>query len=354
MYKKTVVVLFGGQSSEHDISRISASTIISNLMDSNNYFVLPIGITKNGEWLLYNGPIENIKNGDWQKLGIPAIISPDATHRGILKIVGTKIKHINVDIVFPVLHGLYGEDGTIQGLLELAKIPYVGCNVISSSLSMDKGFTKIVADNLNIKQAKYHILCDYEYKNPDFKILPVSKKIGYPCFVKPANAGSSIGVSKAKNKRELIEAIENAFLHDKKVIIESAVIGQEVECAVLGSGDNIKTSTVGEILPASDFYSFDAKYNNEDSKTLIPANVSSETMQKIKDLSVEIFKGVDGRGLSRIDFFVENETNEIIFNEINTMPGFTPISMYIKLFEHSKVMLTDILTELIEIALNEK
>ena len=350
--KKTVVILFGGQSSEHEVSRVSASTIISNI-DSDKYFVIPVGITKEGKWMIYNGPVESIKNGEWEKFGTPAILSPDATHKGILKLVGGRFKLIPVDVVFPVLHGNFGEDGTIQGLLELAKIPYVGCGVVASGVSMDKEFTKVISKNAGIRQAKFIKFTSDEISNGKKCAAKVKKSLGYPCFIKPANAGSSVGITKAHDDEELIAGLQIAAKYDRKVLVEAAVIGQEVECAVLGNTD-VKASSVGEIFSAAEFYDYDAKYNNAESKTAIPALLSEEKMKEIQKTALKVFKAVGGRGLSRVDFFVEKDTERVIFNEINTLPGFTAISMYPKLWEDAGLPITELIDELISLATLDK
>ena len=350
MNKKTVAVLFGGQSSEHSVSRISATTIISN-MDSEKYYVIPIGITKEGKWLIYNGPVENIKNGDWEKYGTPAVLSPDAGMKGIIKIVGDKAKIIPVDVVFPVLHGAWGEDGTIQGLLELAKIPYVGCGVIASAVSMDKVYTKIVCKEAGIPQAKYTWILSTMIDN-DEKLAKIEKEIGYPMFIKPSNAGSSVGISKARNKEELLNGLKLAGKYDRKIVIEEFVNARELECAVLGNED-IKVTRVGEVLSAEDaeFYDFDAKYNNPESRTVIPADIPSEKEEEIRGLAKKVFKAVDGSGLSRIDFFMDKESGKIIFNELNTLPGFTSISMYPMLWEEAGLPKNQLIDELIDLAI---
>ncbi|WP_317367966.1 D-alanine--D-alanine ligase family protein [uncultured Tyzzerella sp.] len=351
MTKKVVAVLFGGQSSEHEISRISASTIISNL-SKEKYSVLPIYISKKGEWKIYDGPIENICSTDWEAYSTNAIISPDTSHKGIIRIIGDKIRVMPIDVVIPVLHGKWGEDGTIQGLLELARIPYVGCNVLSSAVSMDKLYTKIIADSINIEQAKYKVVYKHNMDNIDVICKEIENYLGYPCFVKPANAGSSKGVSKANNIEELKEAINNAFLHDVKAVIEENIDGREVECAVLGNYD-VKATNVGEVLSAADFYDFDAKYNNQESKTVIPANIPLEIAEEIREKAINIFKALDGRGLSRVDFFIQNKTNKVIFNEINTFPGFTSISMYHMLWRDKGLLLPELLDNLIDLAFED-
>lgn len=348
--KLTVAVIFGGQSSEHEVSRVSASSIISNL-DSEKYYVIPVGITKSGKWMIYNGPIENIKNGEWEKFGTPAILSPDASQKGLLKLVGDKAKLIPIDLAFPVLHGKYGEDGTIQGLFELAQIPYVGNGVLSSSVSMDKAFTKIIAKNAKITQAKYVEVHSEDFNKIKSIATKIEKKLGYPCFVKPANAGSSVGITKAHNKDELIEGLKLAAVHDRKIVVEEGIIGREIECAVLGNGDNISASCVGEIFAAAEFYDYDAKYNNSASKTVVPAEISKEKQDEIRKTAIKVFKAVDGSGLARVDFFVEKDTERVIFNELNTLPGFTPISMYSMLWNACGKPMNVLLDELIDLAL---
>lgn len=350
MNKKTVAVLFGGQSSEHEVSLVSASTIISNL-NSDKYYVIPVGITKAGKWMIYNGPVDNIKNGEWEKYGAPAVLSPDATHKGLIKMVGGKVKVIPIDVVFPVLHGKYGEDGTVQGLFELAKIPYVGCGVLSSSVSMDKGYTKIIAKDAKINQAKYMIVYDHELNKIKSVATKIEKKLGLPCFVKPANAGSSVGITKAHDKDELIAGLKTAAMHDKKIIVEENITGRELECAVLGNGNEIFASTVGEVLAAEEFYTYDAKYNNSESKTVIPATLPEGKLEEIQKEAIKVFKAVEGSGLARVDFFMEKDTNKIIFNELNTLPGFTPISMYPMLWENVGKPIGTLLDELINLAL---
>lgn len=351
MNKKVVAILFGGQSSEHEISKISASTIIKNL-SKDLYTIFPIYISKNGEWKLYDGDIENIDNTDWEKYSTNAIISPDASHKGIIRIVGDKIRFIPIDVVIPVLHGKCGEDGTVQGLLELAQIPYVGCGVLSSAVSMDKLYTKIIVDSINIEQAKYYPVYKYQIKELDKICQNIKEKIGFPCFVKPVNAGSSKGVSKANNDKELLDAINNAFLYDVKVLVEEFIDGKEVECAVLGNYD-VKATNVGEVISATEFYDFDSKYNNKESKTLIPANISNDIAENIREKAIKIFKALDGRGLSRVDFFVEKNTNRVVFNEINTFPGFTSISMYHMLWKDKGLELPKLLDELINLAFEQ-
>lgn len=349
--KKTVVVLFGGQSSEHEVSLVSAKNVISSI-DTNKYFVLTVGITKKGKWMLYNGPIKHIESGEWERFATPAFISPDATIKGLVKIAGDKFKIIPIDVVFPVLHGMYGEDGTIQGMLEMANIPYVGCGVLASGISMDKVYTKIIIEKQNIAQALYTVVYKEELKNINDTVSRIEDVIAYPCFIKPSNAGSSVGITKAHNREELIKGLNIAALHDRKILIEETIIGREVECAVLGNED-VSASGVGEIIPAAEFYDYDAKYNNNESKTILTPNLEKEIVDEIRAKAIRIFKAVEGLGLSRVDFFVEKDTNRVIFNEINTMPGFTSISMYPMLWENAGIPKQKLCHTLIELALKK-
>lgn len=350
MEKKNLVVLFGGQSSEHEVSCISVVTVIENV-DIEKYDMTFVGITKEGKWLKADS-VEQIKDGTWRDSKVSAVISPDATKKELILMEGDSVAYQKIDCVFPVLHGLYGEDGTVQGLLELAKIPYVGCGVLASSVSMDKLYTKIVVDTLHIRQAKYVGIRKGDWKKKDEVIAKIEAAFSYPVFVKPSNAGSSKGVSKANDQAELIASVEEAFRHDKKVLVEETIIGRELECAVLG-GETVKAASVGEVLAASNaaFYDFDAKYNNQESKTVIDPELPEGKTEEIQKAAVEIFKAVDGFGLSRVDFFLEKDTNEVVFNEINTMPGFTSISMYPMLWAAKGVEKKELVQKLLDLSL---
>lgn len=347
MSQKTVAVIFGGQSSEHEVSCVSATTIISNI-DKDNYQVVMVGITKDGRWLRVNS-VEDISSGEWRNGTVTAVISPDASQQGIIFMENGTVEVKKIDVIFPALHGLYGEDGTIQGLMELAKIPYVGCGVLASAVSMDKFFTKIIVDTLHIRQANYVPVLKKQLKDMEQVIARIENKLSYPVFVKPSNAGSSQGVSKAENRERLIEALELAAQHDRKILVEETIIGREIECAVFG-GDVVEASGVGEILAAADFYDYEAKYNNPESKTVISPVLPEGVEDKIREAAVAIFTAVDGFGLSRVDFFLEEGTNEIVFNEINTLPGFTAISMYPMLWEEKGIKKPQLIEKLIETA----
>ena len=343
-----LAVIFGGMSTEHDVSIVSGMSVIKNL-NKEKYNIFPIYIDNNGEWYKYTKNLNEIE--------IPKV----GEKIGNIEKIENQLEYIKkMDCIFPVLHGLYGEDGTIQGLFELLKIPYVGCRVLASSICMDKVYAKIVFEKAKIPQADYIYLKneniyvdenmdEIELNNNEIVEL-VSKKLGFPVFVKPSNSGSSVGISKAIDDESLIRAIEEAAMYDNKILIEKGINGKEVECAVLGN-DKIEASTVGQIFSAEDFYSYDAKYNNSESKTKIPADIDEDKINEIRRLAIKAFKAVDGKGLARVDFFVEDETNKVIINEINTMPGFTEISMYPKLWNSVGLNYSDLLTKLIELSL---
>ncbi|MGA9173042.1 MAG: D-alanine--D-alanine ligase family protein, partial [Thermoactinomyces sp.] len=256
-----------------------------------------------------------------------------------------------IDVVFPVLHGTYGEDGTIQGMMEIAQIPYVGAGVLASAVGMDKEFAKKVFAVEGLPQAQYLAFLKSEWaKQRDLLIEKIEKKLGYPCFVKPANLGSSVGISKAKNRAGLIEAVETAACFDRKIIVEEFIPAHEVEVAVLGN-DEPKASVPGEIVSSNEFYDYRAKYVDGKSVMRIPADLPEEVSHKVRDLAIRAFRAIDCSGLARVDFFIRKDNGEVLINEINTMPGFTPFSMYAKLWEHSGMSYTELISKLIELAL---
>ncbi len=347
MGKLSLCVIFGGKSPEHEISRKSVTSILNNL-NKDKYDIHVIGITKDGEWRLYEGGYELIEDGSWEREeNARAIISPDPSDSGILVIDGTNVRTIHIDVVFPVLHGEYGEDGTIQGLLELSGIKYVGMGVLASAAAMDKTYTKIVMKDAGVAQADWVTVRSGDDLSE--KCGEIETRLGYPCFVKPASTGSSVGVGKAYDRTSLLAALDNAFKFGRKVLVEEFIDGHEVECSVLGNSDP-QAGEVGEILPAVDFYDFDAKYNDNTTKLAIPATVDENTRQAVQAEAVKAFRALDGMGLSRVDFFVRYADNKIILNEVNTMPGFTNISMYPKLWAAKGLEYSDLLDELIALA----
>ncbi len=343
--KETLVVLFGGQSSEHVVSCMSAANVIDQI-DKNKYDLLLIGITEEGQWIL-TPSVDEIRNDTWRSGKTHAVLSPDATKKCVIISEGDVTKEVKVDMVFPVLHGLRGEDGTVQGLLELARIPYVGCGVLASAVSMDKLYTKLIVDSLGIRQADYVPVRRSQLQDMDSVIASVENKLSYPVFVKPSNAGSSRGVNKADNREELVFALNEAAKHDRKILVEETIIGHEVECAVFGGGlQEVKASGVGEIMAAAEFYDFDAKYYNAESKTVVDPELPGNAAEDVRKAAVEIFQAVDGYGLSRVDFFV-TDAGEVVFNEINTLPGFTAISMYPMLWEARGISKSRLVDDLI-------
>ena len=347
MAKENLVVIFGGRSSEHEVSCISVQTVAKGV-DPEKYNMTLVGITKDGRWLKADN-IESIADGSWYDSKVTAVISPDTT-RELLVVDGDKVEKQPVDVIFPVLHGMYGEDGTIQGLFEMADIPYVGCGVIASAASMDKFYTKIIVDHIGVCQARFVPVLAEDFSDIDSAMDRVEAELDYPVFVKPSKAGSSKGVNKATDRASLLYALNEAVKHDNKILVEETIVGRELECGVLGYKDGTKASGVGEILAAAEFYDFDAKYNNAESKTVIGADIPAEIEEEIRTDAVKIFRALDGFGLSRVDFFLEKDTNRVVFNEINTLPGFTKISMYPMLWKAQGYDITTLVTTLIEMA----
>ena len=347
MSKKTIAVLFGGQSSEHDISCLSVQNVLNHI-DPERYDVLPIGITKEGRWLAADS-VEQIADGTWRESPVSAILSPDAVQHGVLLCEDGRVRLQRVDVVFPVLHGMYGEDGTVQGLLELARIPYVGCGVLASAVAMDKVYTKLIVEDLSISQARHAVVHRSELSEEDPVIARIEALLPYPVFVKPSKAGSSKGVSKAGDREALRTALRVAAAEDSKILVEEAICGRELECGILG-GAEVLASGIGEILPADEFYSFDAKYNNEDSRTVVSPELPEGKAEEIRRAAKDIFRAIGGAGIARVDFFLEDQTNRVIFNEINTLPGFTAISMYTMLWEEQGYSKAELVEALIESA----
>ena len=347
MSKTKVGIIFGGASSEHEISLMSASSVLRNI-PRDKYDVLMIGITRDGEWFEYKGDIDNIQNNTWNKGDIKrAFISPDTSIHGLTVLEEGRYNNIRLDVVFPVLHGKNGEDGTIQGLFEMAGIPCVGCNYISSANCMDKVFAHMILDANKIKTAKYVV--GKKSENFDIIIGKVEAEIGYPCFVKPANAGSSVGVGKAEDIEQLKIRLINGFEHDKKVVIEKAIVGQEIEFAVMGN-ENPVSSEAGEIAPTSEFYDYEAKYVNGTTELYIPARIPEDIAEEMKKTAIKAYKAMECSGFTRVDFFLTKD-NEVILNELNTIPGFTNISMYPKLWDYSGVEYGQLIDKLIQFSL---
>ncbi len=349
---KKVLVIFGGASSEHDVSTVSAKFMIENI-PQDKYEVLMLGITKKGEWFKYTGKTENLPEDKWTEDKdnlTKAVISPDASCHGLIVFEKYGIRTEHIDVVFPVMHGKNGEDGTIQGLLQLAGIPYVGCDCASSAVCMDKTLTNTVADCAGIPQAKWIGVTEYEYSLDEDKILDKAEEyLGYPVFVKPANAGSSVGVTKVSSRETFKEAMETAFREDKKLVLEEGIVGKEVECAVMGNDEPV-AGEVGELVPANEFYDFEAKYISDASELFIPARLSPDVLENVKKAACNAYKALGCSGLARVDFFVRESDGKIMLNEPNTLPGFTSISMYPKLMKAAGFDSGVLLSKLIEYA----
>lgn len=354
--KKKLLILFGGASSEHEVSCLSAASVLRHL-DENKYEIYKVGITKEGNWFLTDSPVSDIEEGRWTENpgNRRASLSPDTFVRGMILYGDNGVCEMrNVDVVFPVLHGKYGEDGTVQGLLELAGIPFVGAGTTSSAACMDKAITKHIIESTYVKQADYYLTDRFSFASDPQGILKEIEEHfqgSYPLFVKPANAGSSVGISKAKNGLELFNAIRVAAEEDHKVLIEKAISGREIEVAVLGNR-HPRASLVGEILAANEFYDYDAKYINTESKTRILDDVPEEKQEEIQQAALTVYQAMGCRGLARVDFFLDGE-GTVIFNEINTLPGFTKISMYPKLWEATELPYRELLDTLIALAVDE-
>ena len=347
---KKVLVLFGGVSSEHDVSLQSASSVIRNI-PADKYEVIPMGITKSGEFFIYNGSPDMLPGGRWleDKANLEkAVISCDREHHGIIRYNDGKAVIERVDVVFPVLHGKNGEDGTIQGIFELAGIPYVGCTPLASGMCMDKAVTNTLADAAGINGAKWVAFTETDYKDGRVNFDVIEQKLGYPIFVKPANAGSSVGISKAHNHLELLKALDVAFANDYKVVLEETLVGREIECAVMGN-DYPVASCIGEILPTAEFYDYEAKYIDNSTGLAIPADLPVEVSEKVRQAAVNAYRTMGCTGLSRVDFFLAAD-GTIYLNEINTLPGFTSISMFPKLFGQVGVEYSTLIDKLIEYA----
>ena len=381
--KLRVGILFGGRSGEHEVSLLSAASVL-NAIDKEKYEVVPIGITKDGRWLtaehaenLLTGKLvlepRSLRAGDPETTpgaavlaqGESVVVPPEPVHRhtglvpfqtdaGLMRRASDRA--INVDVIFPVLHGTFGEDGTIQGLLELADIPYVGAGVLGSAAGMDKDIMKSLFIAAGIPIVKHVTILRSAWENDPKKVQKlVESKLTYPVFVKPANLGSSVGISKAHNRKELGPAIEEAARFDRKIVIEQGVGGKkekarEIECSVLGNDEPV-ASVPGEIVPGKEFYDYTAKYVDEGSQLIIPAKLTKAETKKVQDLAVAAFQAVDCSGLARVDFLMDPKTNKIYLNEINTMPGFTAISMYPKLWAASGLAYPDLIDRLIQLGI---
>ncbi len=352
MNKQNVCILFGGISPEHEVSLRSAESVLNNI-NKEKYNIYPVGITKDGEWILYGGTdYSTLPNGKWldDPCNRRAFLSP-IRGQGLVSIGNDGVINEKIDVVFPVLHGENGEDGAMQGLLQMADIAYVGPHIAASAVSMDKTLTKLVIDHAGVTQADWKLVSSVDlYTHMDAVIDGLQEHFAYPMFVKPAGTGSSVGVSKAANREQLSKALLYAGEYDKKILVEEFIDGREVEVAVMGN-DSPVASVCGEIDSGAEFYDYDAKYNTDTSVAYIPARIPEEVAEQVRDLAVKVYTAIGCQGLSRVDFFVTHGDNRIVFNEINTLPGFTSISMYPKLFAASGIAYDQLIDNLLQLAL---
>ncbi|MBU6374383.1 MAG: D-alanine--D-alanine ligase [Bdellovibrionales bacterium] len=363
--KIRVAVVYGGRSGEHEISLRSAASVIRNL-DRTRFEIVPVAIDKQGQWHLVDPGFAE-KEAQGASLSIPAaalpVVLPPDPSRGKGKAVFVSLKDGSVaataDVVFPVMHGPLCEDGTIQGILELAEVAYVGCGVAASSVGMDKDMAKRLARDAGIPIVPFVMVRAGRWREQkDLIRARVKKELGFPCFVKPVNMGSSVGVHKVKDEAAFDAAMNDAFRYDTKVLVEKAISAREIEVSVLESrthGAPARASVAGEIIPSHEFYSYEAKYLDDDGAALlIPARLSSEELARVQKLAVDVFEALEGEGLSRVDFFLDKISGQFYFNEVNTIPGFTSISMYPKMWEASGLGYAALLSELVDLALERQ
>ncbi|MCL5958048.1 MAG: D-alanine--D-alanine ligase [Chloroflexi bacterium] len=349
-----VGVIFGGRSAEHEVSLNSARSIMK-VIDPVRYEVVPIGITRGGRWLASGDPMKALQEAA-EEASSPAAILADPSHRGLVRIdraerVTPASLSQRLDVIFPILHGPYGEDGTIQGLLELADVPYVGAGVLASALGMDKVLMKAVFAQRGLPIVDYIVVKRLEWERNRLQVVKrIEENIGFPCFVKPANLGSSVGISKARSREELGPALDLAVPYDRKLVVEKFIDCRELECSVLGNEDP-EASVVGEIVPCNEFYDYKAKYVDNKSELIIPAPISESTAEEVRRTAIEAFQAIDCVGMARVDFFLGKENGRVYLNEINTIPGFTSISMYPKLWEASGVRYEELVNRLLDLAL---
>ena len=352
MKKLSVCILFGGISPEYEVSLRSAESVLNNI-DHEKYNVFPVGITRDGDWLLFGGKdYAELPAGTWTEnpKNLRAAISP-IRGQGLLRFEKDCVVRERIDVVFPVMHGENCEDGAVQGLLQLAGIPYVGPHIAASAVSMDKTLTKLVVDHAGVPQAAWHLVRRNELTHQmDHVVEVLEKKFTYPMFVKPAGTGSSVGVSKAANRNALCAALTAAAEFDTKILVEEFIDGREIEVAVMGN-DSPVASVCGEIDSGAEFYDYEAKYVTDTSTAYVPARISEEVEEEVRELAVKVYSAIGCQGLSRVDFFVTRKDNRIVFNEINTLPGFTSISMYPKLFAASGIPYGQLIDELLQLAL---
>jgi D-alanine-D-alanine ligase len=352
--KMNIGVIFGGRSGEHEVSLMSAESVLS-VLDRSKYNIFQIGITHEGAWFTGEDVLSAFKHNSTAGL-VQAVLLPEPQQKGMLSTLshGQLTALATLDVIFPVLHGTFGEDGTLQGMLELADIAYIGAGVLGSSVGMDKILFKDVMLANHIPVVDSVTATRFEIQQAmDDVLARIEQKLTYPIFIKPANMGSSVGVSKCRTHSDLYEGLLEAAQYDRRILIEHGVNGREIEVSVLGNEDP-KASVAGEIRPCDDFYSYDAKYINEGSELLIPAPIDAETMKKVREYAVRAYTAIDCAGMARVDFLLDRDTNELFLNEVNTIPGFTKISMYPKLWAATGLPYPELVQQLVDLALRRK
>jgi D-alanine-D-alanine ligase len=353
--KRRIGLIFGGRSGEHEVSLASAKSVIANL-DHEKYEVVPIAITKTGAWLLGTDPqalLEAGQDTQSEATATTVTLTGDPNVRRLIPLESGEQLHENgaLDVIFPVMHGTTGEDGALQGLLEMANVPYVGCGVLGSALGMDKEKMKMIFQTIGLPIVDYLVYRRHEWeRSPEAVMDAIEQRLGYPNFIKPANLGSSVGINKAHNRAELEHAMNVAAEYDRKIVIEKGINCRELECAVLGNDEPI-VSVVGEVAASSEFFDYNAKYIDNKSEITIPAAIPQDTAQEIRRQALQAFLALDLSGLARVDFFLEKETGQVYMNEVNTLPGFTQVSMYPMLWEASGIPYSELLDRLIELGI---
>jgi len=352
MKKMNLAVVFGGMSQEHEVSLMTAASVL-RAADPDKYALFPVGITKSGRWMYFDGDYADIENGNWEEKAELLSINGREDNLFSIKMPG-KIKGEKMDMVFPVIHGPMGEDGTLQGLLELSKVPYVGCGVLASAACMDKVLAKQLLEFKHLPVVPYTVIYREDLFEEEACIKKVeSASLVYPLFIKPANLGSSVGITKVHKRSELMDGLLEAARHDRKILVEKGIDAREIECAVLGNYQP-QPSVLGEIMPSHEFYDYAAKYSEEaKSGLVIPADLAEDESDKIRNMATRAYKALGCTGLSRVDFLLDKTCGDVYINEINTLPGFTKFSMYPMLWQNTGLQYRDLIDRLVELALKK-
>lgn len=348
-----LALIFGGRSGEHDVSLMSARSVM-NAIDKTRYQVWQIGINRHGDWLTGDDTLEAFENQAFERLNTALFIKEDKGLTLYTRVDGALQKLSEIEVIFPILHGTFGEDGTIQGYFEILNVAYIGAGVLGSSLAMDKGICKDLLSKMDIPLLDYKVFTRNTIVSDIESVMDKAEKIAsYPLFVKPANLGSSVGISKAKNRAELHNALNLAAQYDRRILVERGIDAREIEISLLGN-ENPIVSVPGEVIPGDEFYSYNDKYLDGIAQTVIPADLPKEQIEHIQEIALKVYKAVDCAGMARADFLIDRQSGEVFFSEINTIPGFTPISMFTKLFRHDGITYPELINQLISLALERK